>query len=314
MPNTYDVIVIGAGPGGYVCAIRCAQLGMKTACVEKRGTLGGTCLNVGCIPSKALLHASEKYEEAQHHLGSFGVKVAGVTLDLKGMGGHRDKVVKANTMGVEYLFKKNKIDWLKGDASLAGKGKVTVGKETYEAKNIIIATGSDVVSLPGIEIDEKRIVSSTGALDLPEVPKTMTVIGGGYIGLEMGTVWRRLGSKVTVVEYLDRILPGMDGEVSKEMQKILKKQGMEFKLGMKVTGAKSDKNSVDLRYRAGRGGPQALHDGPWPRQRRRSTRRARPHQDRQAFPDDFARRLRHRRCNCWSHAGAQGGGRRRHPC
>ncbi len=254
MPNTYDVIVIGAGPGGYVCAIRCAQLGMKTACVEKRGTLGGTCLNVGCIPSKALLHASEKYEEAQYHLGSFGVKVSGVSLDLKGMGGHRDKVVKANTMGVEYLFKKNKIDWLKGEATLAGKGKVTVGKDTYETKNIIIATGSDVVSLPGIEIDEKRIVSSTGALDLPEVPKSLTVIGGGYIGLEMGTVWRRLGSKVTVVEYLDRILPGMDGEVSKEMQKILKKQGMEFKLGMKVTGAKSGKNGVDLSIEPAAGG------------------------------------------------------------
>jgi dihydrolipoamide dehydrogenase len=252
--KSYDVIVIGAGPGGYVCAIRCAQLGMKIACVEKRESLGGTCLNVGCIPSKALLHASEKYDEAAHHLEDFGIKVGGVKLDLKGMMGHKDKVVEANTKGVEFLFKKNKIDWLEGEASIPAKGQVKVGGDVYAAKHIVIATGSDVVSLPGIEIDEKKIVSSTGALALPAVPKSMIVIGGGYIGLEMGCVWRRLGAQVTVVEYLDRILPGMDGEVSKEMQKILKKQGMEFRLGMKVLGAKANNKGVDLNIEPAAGG------------------------------------------------------------
>ncbi len=252
--KSYDVIVIGAGPGGYVCAIRCAQLGLKTACVEKREALGGTCLNVGCIPSKALLHASEKYHEAEHGLGAFGVNVSGVKLDLKAMMGHKDSVVTANTKGVEFLFKKNKIDWLKGEASISGKGKVAVGKETYAAKHIIIATGSDVVSLPGINIDEKQIVSSTGALDLPAVPKTMAVIGGGYIGLEMGCVWKRLGTDVTVIEYLDRILPGMDGEVSKEMQKILKKQGLNFRLGMKVASARTGSKGVSLSLEPAAGG------------------------------------------------------------
>ncbi len=252
--KSYDVIVIGSGPGGYVCAIRCAQLGLKTACVEKRETLGGTCLNVGCIPSKALLQASEKYDEASHHLESFGVRVEGVKLDLKGMMGHKDNVVEANTKGVEFLFKKNKIDWLKGAASLAGKGEVKVGKDSYKAKHIIIATGSDVISLPGIEIDEKTIVSSTGALDLPKAPKSMVVIGGGYIGLEMGCVWRRLGADVTIVEFLDRILPGMDGEISKEMQKILKRQGMKFKLGAKVTQAKPSKSGVKLTLEPAKGG------------------------------------------------------------
>jgi len=252
--KSYDVIVIGSGPGGYVCAIRCAQLGLKTACVEKRDTLGGTCLNVGCIPSKALLQASEKYDLANGHLEAFGVKVSGVSLDLKGMMGHKDSVVEANTKGVEFLFKKNKIDWLKGAATLGGKGEVKVGKESYKAKHIIIATGSDVISLPGIEIDEKTIVSSTGALDLPTVPKSMVVIGGGYIGLEMGCVWRRLGTEVTVVEFLDRILPGMDGEVSKEMQKILKRQGMKFKLGTKVTEAKPGKSGVKLKLQPAQGG------------------------------------------------------------
>ncbi len=252
--KSYDVIVIGAGPGGYVCAIRCAQLGLKTACVEKRPALGGTCLNVGCIPSKALLHASEKYDEARTHLDSFGVKVSGVSLDLKGMAGHKDKVVEANTRGVEFLFKKNKIDWLKGEATLAGKGEVRIGKDSYAAKHIIIATGSDTVSLPNIVIDEKKIVSSTGALTLPAVPKSMVVIGGGYIGLEMGTVWRRLGADVTVVEYLDRILPGMDGEVSKEMQKILKKQGMNFRLGTKVSKAQATGKGVELTVEPAAGG------------------------------------------------------------
>ncbi len=254
--KSYDVIVIGAGPGGYVCAIRCAQLGLKTACVEKRSSLGGTCLNVGCIPSKALLQASHKFEEAEKHLEAFGIKVSGVKLDLKAMMGHKDGVVTANTKGVEYLFKKNKIDWIKGEASIPAKGKVTAGGDTHEAKHIIIATGSDVISLPGIAIDEKKIISSTGALALESVPKSMIVIGGGYIGLEMGAVWHRLGAKVTVVEYLDRILPGMDGEVSKEMLKILKKQGLEFKLGNKVKQAKTTGKGVELTLEPAAGGKE----------------------------------------------------------
>ena len=255
----YDLVVIGSGPGGYVCAIRAAQLGMKVACVEKRATLGGTCLNIGCIPSKALLQASEKFEEANHGLGTFGVKVGKVELDLKGMMGHKDKVVGDNVNGVAFLFKKNKIDWIKGTARIAGAGKVEVaanggGTSTLATKNIVIATGSDVMPLPGVTIDEQRIVSSTGALSLPEVPKQMIVIGGGYIGLEMGSVWQRLGAKVTVVEFLDRILPGMDGEVSKQMQRILGKQGMAFKLGMKVTDAKLTNKGVDVTIEPAKGG------------------------------------------------------------
>ncbi len=252
--STYDLIVIGSGPGGYVCAIRAAQLGLKTACVEKRETLGGTCLNVGCIPSKALLQASEKYEEAQHDLGAFGVKVDKVSLDLKAMMGHKDAVVKANTAGVEFLFKKNKVDWLKGDARIAAADTVEVAGKAHKTKAIVIATGSDVAPLAGIEIDEKKIVSSTGALTLPKVPKKLVVIGGGYIGLEMGSVWQRLGAEVTVVEFLDRILPGMDGEVSKHMQRILKKQGMTFKLGTKVTGAKPNAKGVALTVEPAKGG------------------------------------------------------------
>jgi dihydrolipoamide dehydrogenase len=259
MADTYDLVVIGSGPGGYVCAIRAAQLGMKVACVEKRDTLGGTCLNVGCIPSKALLQASEKFDEANRHLGTFGVKVGKVELDLKSMMAHKDKVVGDNVNGVAFLFKKNKIDWVKGTARVAGAGKVDValnggGSQTLVTKNIVIATGSDVMPLPGVTVDEKRIVSSTGALSLPEVPKSMIVIGGGYIGLEMGSVWQRLGTKVTVVEFLDRILPGMDGEVSKQMQRILGKQGMAFKLGTKVTGAKPTKQGVDVTLEPAKGG------------------------------------------------------------
>ncbi|MGB1077708.1 MAG: dihydrolipoyl dehydrogenase [Bdellovibrionales bacterium] len=258
MPKTssqsYDVIVIGAGPGGYVCAIRCAQLGLKVACVEKRKTLGGTCLNVGCIPSKALLQASEKYEEANHGLEVMGVDTKGVSLNLKNMMKHKDDVVGSNTKGIEFLFKKNKVDWLQGEAKIKEAGKVAIGKDVYSADNIIIATGSDVVSLPGIGIDEKQIVSSTGALKLSKVPKKMTVIGGGYIGLEMGAVWSRLGAEVTVVEFLDKILPGMDEEVSKEMLKILKKQGINFKLGTKVMGAKTSKAGVELSLEAASGG------------------------------------------------------------
>jgi dihydrolipoamide dehydrogenase len=254
MAQSYDVIVIGAGPGGYVCAIRAAQLGLKTACVEARETLGGTCLNVGCIPSKALLHASERFAEARDHLKDLGVAVGEVKLDLKTMLGHKDKVVKSNVDGVEYLFKKNKVDWLKGHGTIVAPGKVQVGEETYQAKHIVIATGSEVMPLPGIEIDEKRIVSSTGALALASVPKKLAVIGGGYIGLEMGVVWQRLGAEVTVIEFLDRVLPGMDGEVSKQMQRILAKQGIAFKLSTKVTSAKPGKGGVMLSLEPAAGG------------------------------------------------------------
>ncbi len=252
--TSYDVIVIGAGPGGYVAAIRAAQLGMKVACVEKRDALGGTCLNVGCIPSKAMLFASERYEGAQHHMKDLGVEVSGVKLNLKAMMAHKDKVVTDNTKGIEFLFKKNKIDWLKGEGKVAGAGKVSVAGAQYDAKHVIIATGSDVISLPNITIDEKKVVSSTGALTLDKVPASMVVIGAGVIGLELGSVWSRLGAKVTVVEYLDRILPGMDLEVAKEAQKILKKQGLEFKLGAKVTSAKPDSKGVSLTLEPAAGG------------------------------------------------------------
>ena len=253
MSDQYDVIVIGAGPGGYVAAIRCAQLGMKTAVVEKRKTLGGTCLNIGCIPSKALLHASEKFEDAEHHMADMGIKVS-PKLDLKGMMKHKDGVVEANTKGIEFLFKKNKIEHIVGAGEIVEAGKVKVGKKTYEAENIIIATGSDVISLPGIEIDEKKIVSSTGALELPEVPKSMVVIGGGVIGLEMGTVWRRLGAEVTVIEFMDNILPGMDQEVRKESKKIFEKQGLKFMLSSKVTSAKAGAKGVELSVEPADGG------------------------------------------------------------
>ncbi len=256
MSQKYDVIVIGSGPGGYVCAIRAAQLGMKVACVEKRDTLGGTCLNVGCIPSKALLAASEKFHAAHDEFESMGIKTGGVKLDLKKMMGFKDSVVEANTKGIEFLFKKNKIDWLKGAGKITGKNKVNVAGTEYDATNIIVATGSDVVSLPGIEIDEERIVSSTGALELSEVPKEMVVIGGGVIGLELGSVWSRLGAKVTVIEYLDQILPGMDNEIRKEANKIFTKQGITFKLGMKVTSAKATKKGVDLTLEPAAGGAQ----------------------------------------------------------
>lgn len=259
--SSYDLIVIGSGPGGYVCAIRAAQLGLRTACVEKSPTLGGTCLNIGCIPSKALLQASEKLAEAKHDLAAFGVKVGGVELDLKAMMGHKDKVVTANTKGVEFLFKKNKVDRIEGTGRIAGAGAVVVkgkdGKETsYNAKAIVIATGSDSMPLKGVEVDEQRIVSSTGALALAEVPKRLVVIGGGYIGLEMGSVWQRLGSQVTVVEFLERVLPGMDGEVSQQMQRILGRQGMTFKLGTKVTSAKVTNKGVVLSLEPAKGGPE----------------------------------------------------------
>ncbi|HYF87792.1 dihydrolipoyl dehydrogenase [Azospirillum sp.] len=254
--STFDVVVIGGGPGGYVCAIRAAQLGFKVACVEKRGTLGGTCLNVGCIPSKALLAASEKFEEAAHGLAKFGIKVGGVELDLPGMLAHKDKVVKDNVGGIEFLFKKNKVAWLKGAGKITAANTVEVeGVGTITAsKAIVIATGSDVTPLPGIAIDEKRVVSSTGALSLPEVPKHLVVIGGGVIGLELGSVWGRLGAKVTVVEYLDRVLPSMDNELSKQAQRIFAKQGMDFKLGTKVTGASVTEAGVALTVEPAAGG------------------------------------------------------------
>ncbi|SMF83478.1 dihydrolipoamide dehydrogenase [Azospirillum oryzae] len=254
--STFDVVVVGGGPGGYVCAIRAAQLGFKVACVEKRGTLGGTCLNVGCIPSKALLAASEKFEEAAHGLAKFGIKVGGVELDLPGMLAHKDKVVKDNVGGIEFLFKKNKVTWLKGAGKITAANTVEVeGVGTVTAsKAIVIATGSDVTPLPGIAIDEKRVVSSTGALSLPEVPKHLVVIGGGVIGLELGSVWGRLGAKVTVVEYLDRVLPTMDNELSKQAQRIFAKQGMDFKLSTKVTGASVTETGVTLTVEPAAGG------------------------------------------------------------
>jgi dihydrolipoamide dehydrogenase len=253
MSEKFDVIVIGAGPGGYVCAIRCAQLGMKVAVAEKRETLGGTCLNIGCIPSKALLSASEKFESAEHHFADMGVEVGRVSVNLKKMMAFKDEVVNSNTKGIEFLFKKNKITHLKGAGEIVSAGKVKVGGAVYDCDNIVIATGSDVISLPGIQIDEKKIVSSTGALALDKVPESMIVIGGGVIGLEMGTVWRRLGAKVTVIEFLDNILPGMDEELRKEAAKIFKKQGIEFKLSSKVTAAKAMGRGVELDGRAGGG-------------------------------------------------------------
>ena len=256
--QNFDVVVIGGGPGGYVTAIRAAQLGLKTACIEKHSRLGGTCLNVGCIPSKALLQSSELYDEAGHAFAQHGIAVAGLKLDLAQMLARKDKVVQELTGGIEFLFRKNKITWIKGDASLAGSGAVQVvgadGKSTIAAKHIVIATGSEVMPLPGIAIDEKQIVSSTGALALPQVPKTMVVVGGGYIGLEMGTVWRRLGADVTVVEFLDRIVPGMDGEIAKQLQRILGKQGIKFRLGAKVTAAKPAETGVALTLEPAKGG------------------------------------------------------------
>jgi dihydrolipoamide dehydrogenase len=251
----FDVLVIGAGPGGYVAAIRAAQLGLKTACAESRETLGGTCLNVGCIPSKALLHASELYEEAHDGtLAKWGIKTTGVEVDLDTMHASRKEAVKGLTQGVEFLFKKNKVEWLKGQASFESADSVKVGDRTVRARNIVIATGSSVTPLPGIEVDQERIVDSTGALELPQVPKRMVVIGGGVIGLELGSVWRRLGSQVTVVEFLDQILPGFDGDVRKEANKIFKKQGFEFKLSTKVTGATRKGDTVTLTVEPAAGG------------------------------------------------------------
>ncbi len=251
MPDRYDVVIIGAGPGGYVAAIRAAQLGFKTACIESRASLGGTCLNIGCIPSKALLQSSEKFAEAGHGLAEHGIKVGDVSLDLGAMMARKDKVVTTLTRGVEFLFRKNKIDWLKGAARIAAPGKITVagadgaGQEV-EATSIIIATGSESMPLPGVEIDEARIVSSTGALSLDHVPGRLVVIGGGYIGLELGSVWARLGAKVTVVELLDHIVPTMDRELGAALQRTLSRSGLEFKLGTKVVGIRETNDGLVL--------------------------------------------------------------------
>jgi dihydrolipoamide dehydrogenase len=240
---TYDLVVIGTGPGGYVCAVRAAQLGMKVAVVEKNATLGGTCLNVGCMPSKALLHASEMFEEAAHSFAKMGVSVPAPKLDLPSMMNFKQQGIDGNVKGVDFLMKKNKIDVLKGTGRILGAGKVEVSgngnTETVETRNIVIATGSDIAQLKGIKIDEKRIVSSTGALSLDKVPEKLLIVGAGVIGLELGSVWQRLGAQVMVVEFLDRILPGTDAEIAKQFQRILEKQGFAFKLGAKVTGVDS---------------------------------------------------------------------------
>jgi dihydrolipoamide dehydrogenase len=247
---SYDVIVIGSGPGGYVAAIRCAQLGLKTACVEGRETLGGTCLNVGCIPSKALLHATHQLHEAEHNFAAMGLKGKSPSVDWKQMLAYKEETIGQNTKGIEFLFKKNKIDWLKGWGTIPESGKVKVGDEVHEAKNIIVATGSEAANVPGadVEIDEKTVVTSTGALELSKIPKTMVLIGGGVIGLEMGSVYARLGTEVTVVEFLDHITPGMDGEVQKNFQKILKKQGLDFVMGAAVTSVETLKTKAKVNY------------------------------------------------------------------
>jgi dihydrolipoamide dehydrogenase len=258
MSEVYDVVIIGGGPGGYNCAIRAGQLGLKTACIEMRDTLGGTCLNVGCIPSKALLHASELYETAEKHFSGYGINVDGLSYDLAKMMDGKAEAVKGLTEGVAFLLKKNKVDRIQGKGRILGKGKVEVdgpdGKTTLETRNIVIATGSEVTPLPGVEIDEERIVSSTGALELKEVPKKLVLIGAGVIGLELGSVWRRLGADVTVVEFLDRIMPGMDAEIAKQAQRIFKKQGFAFELSRKVTGIDKSDDGLSIQTEAAAGG------------------------------------------------------------
>src|SRR5689334_19736699 len=261
---SYDLVVIGTGPGGYVCAVRAAQLGMKVAVVEKNPTLGGTCLNVGCMPSKALLHASEMFEEAAHSFAKMGVAVSAPKLDLPAMMNFKQQGIDGNVKGVEFLMKKNKIDVLKGNGKILGAGKVEVsgnGKtETVETRNIVIATGSDIARLKGIEIDEKRIVSSTGALSLSKVPGKLLIVGAGVIGLELGSVWHRLGAEVTVVEFLDRILPGMDGEIARQFQRILEKQGFAFKLGAKVTGVDTSGKALKVSVEPAAGGAAETYE------------------------------------------------------
>jgi dihydrolipoamide dehydrogenase len=257
--SSYDLVVIGSGPGGYFCAIRAAQLGLKTAVVEKNATFGGTCLNVGCIPSKALLHASELYEEAGTSFAQMGIKVGKPTVELPALLKYKDQNVEANVNGVAFLFKKNKIETFRGAARIAGPGQVEVktddGKtQTLETKNIVIATGSDVARLNGIDIDEKRIVSSTGALELPKVPQKLVVVGAGIIGLELGSVWRRLGAQVTIVEFLDHILPGIDGEVARQFHRMLQKQGIAFKLSSKVTAIDTSAKVLKVKVEPAAGG------------------------------------------------------------
>jgi len=264
MAENFDLVIIGGGPGGYICAIRAAQLGMRVACVEKRGALGGTCLNVGCIPSKALLHASELFAHSAD-LASFGVKTGKVSLDLPSMMGHKDKTVSELTKGIEFLFKKNKVTYFAGTAKLAGKSQVEVrlnegGAQVLSAPHIVIATGSAPASLPGIAIDEDRIVSSTGALALKAVPKHLLVVGGGVIGLELGSVWARLGAQVTVVEFLDHIVPGADRDVGKNFQRMLKKQGMEFKLSTKVTAIEKSAKGLKISIEPAAGGTSEILD------------------------------------------------------
>ena len=250
--DNFDLIVIGGGPGGYVCAIRAAQLGLKTACVESRGALGGTCLNVGCIPSKSLLNLSENFHKAKKDFNQQGIEIEGIKLNIEKMMSNKNKSIQVLTKGVEFLFKKNKVTYLKGKGVIFSKNDVVVydnnKKTNYKTKNIVIATGSEVASLPSIKIDEKNIISSTGALSLNKVPKKLAVIGGGYIGLEMGSVWSRLGSEVTVIEYLDFITPGMDKEISNEFKKILTKQGIKFKMGSKVNSVKNISSKVLINY------------------------------------------------------------------
>ncbi|MEL6517264.1 MAG: dihydrolipoyl dehydrogenase [Pseudomonadota bacterium] len=258
--SSYDVIIIGSGPGGYVCAIRCAQLGLKTACVEGRETLGGTCLNVGCIPSKALLHASHQLHEAEHNFAKMGLKGKSPSVDWPTMLAYKDDTIGQNTKGIEFLFKKNKIDWLKGWGSIPEAGKVKVGDEVHDAKHIVIATGSDSATIPGVEIDEKIVVSSTGALELGKIPKKLVVIGAGVIGLEMGSVYARLGSEVTVVEFLDAITPGMDAEVQRGFKRTLEKQGLSFIMGAAVQNVTATKTKAKVTYKLRKDDSEATLD------------------------------------------------------
>ena len=252
----YDLIVIGGGPGGYVCAIRAGQLGLSVACVESRETLGGTCLNVGCIPSKALLHASHQYHEAVHNFPKVGIIAPSPAVDWEKMLAYKQSTIDANTGGIEFLFKKNKVDWIKGKGEIIEPGKVQVGDQTYQTKNIVIATGSVPSSLKGVEIDEQTVVTSTGALELAAIPENLVIIGAGVIGLELGSVYAWLGSSVTVLEYLDGITPGMDKEVAKTLQRLLKRQGLVFKLGVEVTSVAKEKNGNMVSYKVRKSGKE----------------------------------------------------------
>ena len=325
MADNFDVVVIGGGPGGYNCAIRLGQLGLSVACVDKRGSFGGTCLNIGCIPSKALLHATDLYEVARHDFPRFGI-TGTPGIDLKAMMAQKDKVVGELTKGVEFLFKKNKVEAIVGEAKIAAPGKITVrtkdGTREISTKHIVIATGSDVAPLPGIAIDEKRIVSSTGALSLNPIPKRLLVVGAGVIGLELGSVWRRLGSEVLVIEFLDRIVPGVDGEVAKQFQRLLERQGMKFKLASKVVGVEKKGGILSTSpYRTAKGGAAetfrsrgdagrhwttSVYGRARAGRGRRQARFARAHRDRRTFSHGRARHLGHRRRARGRDAGAQG--------